>query len=365
MTVSSPSLRWQVKVALASTIARARRLPIVAAAARTRRHALILGYHRIVDDFAHAARTEMPSMLTSRVTFERHLDCLAREFTFVSLDEIGARLLSGEPFDRPVAAVTFDDGYRDVYEQALPALRQRGIPAAVFVVTDLIGRPAWQVHDRLYHLLEKGFARWSDPYRALAGLLDDLRLPVREVLPTRAASRDAMSAVSSLLPALPQADVNRLAAALETEVGNGHRDIPRTLTWAMLAEMQRAGVTIGSHTCTHISMPAESPATVAAELLRSKRTLEERLGTPALHFAYPGGQFNAAAVDATRRAGYRFAYTACSHRDRRHPALTQERLLLWERSSLDERGTFHPTLLQCQAHGFWPPARRCGRRHDA
>ena len=61
--------------------------------------------------------------------------------------------------------MTFDDGYRDVYEQAFPVLRRKGIPAAVFVVTDLVGRPFWQVHDRLYHLVAKAFATWDDPRR--------------------------------------------------------------------------------------------------------------------------------------------------------------------------------------------------------
>ena len=35
-----------------------------------------------------------------------------------------------------MAAVTFDDGYRDIYENAYPMLKRKGIPAAIFVVTD-------------------------------------------------------------------------------------------------------------------------------------------------------------------------------------------------------------------------------------
>jgi peptidoglycan/xylan/chitin deacetylase (PgdA/CDA1 family) len=353
--------RWPLKAALASVVTGARRLPPFAA--RARREPLILGYHRVVEDFGAASQTEMPSMLTSRRTFEQHLDCLAREFTFVSLDEIGARLFSGEPFARPVAAITFDDGYRDVFEQAFPVLRRRGIPATAFVVTDLIGQTAWQVHDRLYYLLGKGFARWRDPRRVLRGLLGELGLAEQDLLPTPASAGSPAATVSTLLPALPIADVGRLAGALEAVVANGQVEIPQSLTWPMLIEMQRAGVTIGSHTRRHISMPVESAATVDAELRESKRVLEARLGAPVLHFAYPGGQFTPETVDAAARAGYRFAYTACAHRDPRHPALTQERLLLWEHSSLDDRGTFHPALFQCQAHRLWPPARRCHRRH--
>ncbi|MBI4478311.1 MAG: polysaccharide deacetylase family protein, partial [Acidobacteria bacterium] len=92
----------------------------------------------------------MPSMLISRRMFERHIAWLGTQFHFVSLDEIGARALQSRPFTEPVAAITFDDGYRDVYDHAFPVLQRKGIPAAVFLVTDLVGQPFWQVHDRLY-----------------------------------------------------------------------------------------------------------------------------------------------------------------------------------------------------------------------
>ena len=120
--------RWHVKVALASAIAGACRLEQHAHKAREQRRPLILGYHRVVEDFASASQTEMPSMLISRAMFERHVEWIGRSFRFVSLDEIGEQVSSGRPFADPVAAITFDDGYRDVYENAFPFLRRKGIP---------------------------------------------------------------------------------------------------------------------------------------------------------------------------------------------------------------------------------------------
>jgi len=356
-------LRGQVKSALASAIAGVHEHRISALLARPPYRPLILGYHRVVEDFAAAAHTEMPSLLISRDMFERHIDWVGRQFRFASLDEIGERVASGNPFTEPVAAITFDDGYRDVFDHAYPVLKRKGIPAAMFVVTNLVGRASWLHHDRLYRLMAKAFAVWDDPRRQLLGLLSDLRLPAAHRLSARAATEDAMTMVSTLVPELSHAQVDQVLEGLEAAVGNGFGPAPRALSWSMLAEMRRSGFVIGSHTETHVSLPIESAGTVTAELEGSKRTLERELGEPISHFAYPGGQFTATVVEALHRAGYRFGYTACPHGDPRHPELTIERLLLWEGSSVDADGRFSEDILSCQAHRLWPPTRRCQVRH--
>ena len=58
-----------------------------------------------------------------------------------------------------------------------------------------------------------------------------------------------------------------------------------------------------------------------------------------------------------------FAYTTCPHHDARYPELTIERLLLWEGSSVDADGQFSEGILNCQAHGLWPPSRGCRVHH--
>ena len=357
--------RWrtQVKSALASTISRTHELGLTDALARGPERPLILGYHRVVEDFTTTAQHEMPSMLTSAEMFERHLDLVGRHFRFTTLDDIGARLASGEPCTERVAAVTFDDGYRDNYEQAFPILLRKGIPAAVFVVTDLVGKPVWQVHDKLFHLVTKAFAAWNDPRRELHALLQTLDLPANHLLRHRAATSSPTMTVSALLPDLSMTNIRRVMTALETSTGNGFHNIAMSLTWPMIEEMHRAGVTIGSHTRRHVSLPAESTEIVVQELEESKRAIEAHLGTPVVHFAYPGGQFTLREVEALERTGYRFAYTACSHQDERHPTLTIERLLLWEGSSVNGDGQFSPAILRCQVHDLWPPARACGRVH--
>ena len=357
--------RWRglLKDCVASAIWRTSELPLASQLVPRRRQPLVIGYHRVVENFAAAARTDMPTLLTSRTMFERHVDGIGRHYEFVSLDEIGRHIARGVPFSHPVAAITFDDGYQDVYQNAYPILKRKGIPAAVFVVTELVGRSGWQIHDKLYHLMAKAYTTWNDPWSGLSRVLAEVAISPTVLPQMRAAISHPYNTVSMLLPVISQAEADRVIDYLDLYIGNGHGEVPPTLTWPMLAEMRRAGFTIGSHTRTHAWLARESDDRCTEELLGSRQELERRLGEPVEHLAYPGGQFTPAVVDAVARAGYRFAYTACPHGDERHPALTIERLLLWEGSSIDPRGAFSPAILNCQIHDLWPPARRCRRVH--
>src|SRR5204863_4373396 len=136
-------------------------------------------------------------------------------------------------------------------------------------VTDLVGRPVWQIHDKLYHLVAKAFRCWDDPPSKMFGLLNDLGIPAHEWT-RRSAIGNPMLAVSALLPELPQADIRRLMTGLEKSVGNGFHDVPLTVTWEMVDDMRRRGFTVGSHTRSHVSLPVESPQRVAEELEQSK-----------------------------------------------------------------------------------------------
>jgi peptidoglycan/xylan/chitin deacetylase (PgdA/CDA1 family) len=302
---------------------------------------LVINYHRVVEDFASSAENSIHSMLVSRTMLEQHLDWLGRRYRFISLDELGARLEAREGREDPVVAITFDDGYRDFYDLALPLLRRKGIPAAVFVVTDLVGTNRMQIHDKLHLLL----ARQTEPD---SGTLTPFQ------------------ATRALLESLPQAEIQKVIQALEPEVPIAEDTLRPfySLTWEMLDEMSRAGITIGSHTRTHVLMTHESRQRVIAEVAESRKEIEGRLGTIVQHFAYPGGLFNTAVVEAVAEAGYRFGYTTCTHRDAGFPLLTLPRILLWENSCLDSHGQFSGSILSCQIRHAFDLVSGCRQRHD-
>jgi len=357
------SLRRLVKTMAAQTLCGtgADRLWRAASAGRS----LVLGYHRVAPD-PPAGRPCVPAMLVSPSMLERQLDWLGRRFRFVSLDEMGRLLESGARGGRPPATVTFDDGYRDVYEHAFPLLQRKGIPAAVFVVTDLVGTRQLLTHDRLYLLLDRALAPSGASRARLRGLLRrvGLRAPASFEGGTRN-PRHVFVAMRALLETVPMSGLEQLIAGLTQAVGPVDEQFPelRMLDWDMARSMHRAGVTFGSHTCSHALLTGEDAGRVQRELAASRRRLEAELRAPVRHLAYPDGSFDRRVVEAAAEAGYAFAYTTCRHRDRRRPLLTVPRRFFSEDSCQDAGGRFSPTLLSCQVQGLFDLGSRCRRDH--
>lgn len=300
----------------------------------------IVGYHRVVEDFERSAVNSIPSLLITTRMLEHHIDWLAKHFDLISLDEIGRRLEAGRPFRRPAAAITFDDGYSDVYRNAFPLLKRKGIPAGFFVVTEVVGTQRMQIYDKLYLLLSRLHARTpeqEDPFHATTRLL------------TTRSQTEVREIVQSLEERMP----------IEKEVA----DEMAPLTWPMISEMQRSGFTIGSHTANHTLLTQESLERAQTQLTESRRVLEDRLKISINHFAYPDGRFNPAVVQAVNAAGYRYAYGICRARDSRFPLLTIPRKVLWERACLNALGRFSPSVMSCHANWAFDGDKPCGHDH--
>jgi len=326
------------------------------AVARARLHRdlpLIVAYHRVVERLNAGDGFALPAMEISTTMLERHLDWLGRHFRVVSLDALETEL-EKKSESRPLAAVTFDDGYRDVYDHAFPLLRRKGIPAGIFVITDLLGSSQLPMHERLHALLVGASRQRASFPDALADVLQD-----RKIGP------DPFSVTRFLLEHLTQADVQRLIDDLEgsTDIGETWRQPLQPLSWEMVDAMRDGGMTIGSHTQSHPFLTNEKKECIAEEVESSRRELESRLGVEVRCFAYPGGAFNSNVIDAVAAAGYRFAFTICRHRDPRRPMLTIPRTSLWERSCLDPFDRFSPAIMNGQAGGAFNLISKCTQTH--
>ncbi len=126
-------LTWAQRKELREQLTESGRFPIA-----------VLFYHRVAD------RHPNPWTI-SRRNFVRHLDWLQENFDIVSLQEAQARIRSPRN-SRPTVAITFDDGYAENCDFAIPELLRRQLPATYFVVSRAVAEGHPFAHDTLEHL---------------------------------------------------------------------------------------------------------------------------------------------------------------------------------------------------------------------
>lgn len=337
------------------------------------RQPLILCYHRVVED-VRAHPQAAPAMLVSVATLERQLDWVGRRYRFAGLDEVARAIESGSPRrgGRPLAAVTFDDGYADVYHHGFPLLARKGIPPAVFLTTGLVGTDGLHAHDELFRLLLRAAGRLGA--EGLESLLREAgAAPGWRPSQAPLAGRPLVELTERLLTDSSASEVDDLIERLEAALAAGPEGgaapagvAPPELapmSWAMVRELHAAGATVGSHTRSHRMLPNEDEPDVLTELTLSKRTIEEHVGAEVHHLAYPGGQYCPRTVAAAEAAGYRYAYTTCHHGFRDRPLLAIQRRTFWERSSAGVSRPFSPAIAACQVEGILDLVRPCRSDH--
>jgi len=101
-------------------------------------HGRILCYHRVSDSHNPA----LAEWAVRPDSFRRQMQYLrAKGYQVVTVRELLDAFAAGRSLP-PTVAITFDDGYRDVVENALPILQDLGFPATMYVVPGRVGTSA-------------------------------------------------------------------------------------------------------------------------------------------------------------------------------------------------------------------------------
>jgi len=300
----------RLKATLASSLHATGAL-LALARARLRRRALVLMYHRVLSDEAVAETPSHPAIVVSRTTFDMHVGTLARWFHPMSLEVFQKVLLSRQPFAPGSCLVTFDDGWRDNLDQALPSLEAHGIPATVFLVASLIGtsKRFWQ--ERMTEQLRAlGSRAATDSALRVRAAAHPRLAPMRASLEARrTVGREEIAAAMSGLKASPLEEIEAFLATVTDWVGEQASTTDRDfLNWEEVRRMTSRGATFGAHGVTHRILTHKGTDS-AQEIEGSRRLLERELGAAPEAFCYPNGDFNDDVVARVRDAGYRVAFS--------------------------------------------------------
>jgi glycosyltransferase involved in cell wall biosynthesis/peptidoglycan/xylan/chitin deacetylase (PgdA/CDA1 family) len=288
---------------------------------RSGRHALILVYHRVAEPTVDPWK-----LCVSPENFAAQMSVLRRIFFPVALPQLTHDLAERRLRHRSVV-VTFDDGYLDNYQAALPSIEAEEIPTTFFIVPGMLGRKHFWSDD-LAHLV-LGSNQTSKPFSVTAGGARrswSLTSTAGETAPGASwrsgwrawepppGPREVMFVqLWEWLVGLPAAERKHVLVALRVWAGgetHGARD-DMTMTEEEVATMARHRLAeIGAHTLTHPMLTSLGREAQRREVSGSKSALEELIGDRVRSFAYPYGGarfYSAETIDLVREAGFEAA----------------------------------------------------------
>lgn len=277
----------------------------LAARRRSARRLPVLAYHSI-HSIGPDYLFDVGVVDASEESFDQQMACVARYFAPITVRE----LLAAPNVDRlppnPIA-ITFDDGYRNNLDVAVPILERHGLRATFFVATAFITERRMFWWDRISYVVK------SSARRRL-----ELSYPRPMALDLDAGRQAAIKVLLKLVKETDHLDIDHFLEHLTTAAGLAWDRAIETaiadrllLTWDDVRALRARGMDVQSHTSTHRVLNRLSSAEAGRELLESRLTLERELGEPVRAVSYPCG-YSIAAERGLRaeveKAGYELGF---------------------------------------------------------
>lgn len=257
----------------------------------------------------------LPEHLRNQYTINRGLaitpeyleECIqyfiSKKYRFISLDELHQIISSGAQQKQKFICFTLDDGYKDNLEYALPLFKKYDIPLAIYITNCFPNRTAilW------WYLLEQTITsksefvlnigseivtyKWSNIAEG-EKVYQEIRTKIRAI--PNSTYRDSLKKSFNIDEAFIEQDCAQMA-----------------LSWDEIKKLSNEPlVSIGAHTMNHLSLATLSETDLNAEMEQSKLELENKIGKPVEHFAYPYGGFEDAHIreyNTARSIGFKTA----------------------------------------------------------
>jgi peptidoglycan/xylan/chitin deacetylase (PgdA/CDA1 family) len=210
--------------------------------------------------------------------FETHVALLAAEFNVMTLGDACVRLMRGDLPPR-AACITFDDGYADNAEIALPILKRYGLPATFFVAAGFSDGGV-MFNDAVIESLRSAPKGTFDFEAAALG---------RYMIEDDASRRAAADAI---IARLMYRSIDERERALGVLTDTLRTSLPRGLMMnpAQIRRLCDEGMEIGGHTQCHPILATLDDGAARAEIVGGKKRLEDIVGSRIAVFAYPNGK---------------------------------------------------------------------------
>lgn len=254
----------------------------------------VLLYHRVID-----LPIDTWKLAISPKIFKEHIEFISQHYNIISAEDDWTNIQNNG------VVITFDDGYADVYKNALPILEYYKVPATVFVSTCNLDTEDEFWWDELERII---FFKGID-----INQLDIFgkTLPITTIEDKIKACYYIHPYLKSMCHAERKEVLNKMAIKLNS-MKNG-RKTHKSLSIDELKKLSNSPyITIGGHTVTHSCLANESTEIQKWEIEHSKEAIEKIIGKPLTVFSYPFGQKNDFTNETTyivKECGYKKIFT--------------------------------------------------------
>jgi peptidoglycan/xylan/chitin deacetylase (PgdA/CDA1 family) len=269
----------------------AERLGVWAMLERAHRRAWTIAcYHRVLP----AAQREAyfsPSLVVTPEAFAAHCALYARHFEVLTVAEGQRRMAAGEFGRKPLLSLSFDDGYRDNVQHAVPILEEHRLRATFCIIAGLVDTETLPWYDRVARAVQ---------VRGAAVLPAEWKLPEQ---PDRRALARAALEVMKRLPWDKTQDWTEKIAAAAGDLG-APNEADLIVSSAQLKVLQARGHEIAAHSMSHPVLTRVQAEDLPEEVSGARERLEGFVGSPVRTFCYPNGDFDARVLAAVGNGGF-------------------------------------------------------------
>jgi peptidoglycan/xylan/chitin deacetylase (PgdA/CDA1 family) len=268
---------------------------------RNRRTLTVIMFHRVLDPRDPRWASCDPDYTLAADLFARCLAFFGQHYHVVGAGQVLAARRGGVALPPRALLITFDDGWADNVEFALPRLKAAGMPGLLFVVADAIDR-------RLPFYQEQLVSAWRLGRLGNAELQQTMAMVGLASAPLPANDNAGLRRLIGELESLPRAQRERVLANLGDRLDDGHRSM---VNGAELERLLQGGVAIGLHGKTHEPLPLADD--LDAELGGARAQVAARLPKAAetpVTMSFPHGRYDMDIARRAHAAGYELVFTS-------------------------------------------------------
>ncbi|MDR6840303.1 polysaccharide deacetylase family protein [Pseudoxanthomonas sacheonensis] len=261
----------------------------------------VVMFHRTLSPQDPRWRTCDPDYTLSVAHLSESLAFFKRHYNVVSLQQVVEARRSGAALPPHALLITFDDGWSDNADYALPELQRAGLPGLMFVVADAVGTQQPFFQERLISAWRRGLLRVDELALAMAPVLAEPWTPEDESI---ASLRRAIARLEKL-------DAARRSEILAPYLQALDDGLRHMVDASELHRLQAGGIALGLHGKTHTPMTAA--ADLDAELAGAREELARHLGQSAPtaeSMSFPHGAHTPEIAERARQAGYELVFTS-------------------------------------------------------